>query len=238
MPNHRFEGTAGKLRLPVPRRLRLRAAPQAKRWASRNPAMSYSIRFAVAAFAVAFASAAQSQQQLPVPSVPGHTVEVTPLPSSATAAITELPLEVDMDLAQQFVKIGFGPQVLGKRGFQSTQFLTPILSTRQASQLVQLVPEYGRFNGALAAKALLRFSGRVSSVQFGREGSPVLYIDLPYWTHQREGPVIKAAGIRISEEENGQMIQELKQVFVGDLHADEFSTDQVRKRTVRIWWHH
>jgi hypothetical protein len=30
-PNRRFEGTAGKLRLPVPRPLRGRAAPQAKR---------------------------------------------------------------------------------------------------------------------------------------------------------------------------------------------------------------
>jgi hypothetical protein len=32
--NPRFEGTAGKQGLPVPRRLRRRAAPQAKRWAS------------------------------------------------------------------------------------------------------------------------------------------------------------------------------------------------------------
>ncbi len=34
MPNPRFEGTAGKQGLPVPRRLRRRAAPQAKRWAA------------------------------------------------------------------------------------------------------------------------------------------------------------------------------------------------------------
>ena len=33
-PNRRFEGTAEKLRFSVPRRLRRRAAPQAKRWAS------------------------------------------------------------------------------------------------------------------------------------------------------------------------------------------------------------
>jgi hypothetical protein len=33
-PNPRFEGTAEKLRFSVPRRLRRRAAPQAKRWAS------------------------------------------------------------------------------------------------------------------------------------------------------------------------------------------------------------
>jgi hypothetical protein len=33
-PNPRFEGTAEKLRFSVPRRLRRRAAPQARRWAS------------------------------------------------------------------------------------------------------------------------------------------------------------------------------------------------------------
>jgi hypothetical protein len=199
--------------------------------------MHYLYRFTIAACVNAAAPSAQSQQQ-PVPNVPGYTVEVTQLPSSAAAAITELPLEVDMDLAEKFVKIGFGPQVLGKRGFQSTQFLTPMLSTRQAAQLIQLTPEYGSFNGTLVANALLRFKGRVSSVQFGREGSPVLYIDLPYWTHQREGPVAKGTGARISDEENQQFIQELRKVFVEELHAEEFSTDRINKRTVRIWWHH
>ncbi|MBS1173951.1 MAG: hypothetical protein H6R05_82 [Burkholderiaceae bacterium] len=36
MPNPRFEGTAGKRSLPVPRPLRGRAAPQAERYASRH----------------------------------------------------------------------------------------------------------------------------------------------------------------------------------------------------------
>lgn len=34
--NHRFEGTAEKLRFSVPRRLRRRAAPQAERYATKN----------------------------------------------------------------------------------------------------------------------------------------------------------------------------------------------------------
>jgi hypothetical protein len=203
-----------------------------------NQSMRYLNHAAIAVCAIAVVSTARSQQQPSVPSVPGYTVEVVPLPSSATVAIAELPLEVDIDQAEKFVKIGFGFQVLGKRSFQSTQFLTPTLSTRQASQLVQLVPEYGSFHGDLVAKALLLFTGRVSGVRFGREGSPVLYIDLPYWTHQREGPIAKSAGVRIPEDENRQMIQELRKVFVDKLHAEEFSTDGIGTRTVRIWWHH
>jgi hypothetical protein len=179
---------------------------------------------------------AQSQHSEPQKS-PGYSVDITTLPSSATLGITEIPLEVDMNLAQQFVKIGFGPQILGQRGFQSTQFLTPFLNTRQAAQLVQLVQEYKTFKGADVAKGILRFSGRVSGVEFGREGSPVLYVDLPYWTHQREGPVAKGAGSRISEEDNQHLVDELKKVFVDELLAEEFSVDSINKRTVRIWWH-
>jgi hypothetical protein len=171
--------------------------------------------------------------------IPDQSVEFVPLPPSATAGITEHPLEVEMSLAEQFVKLGFGPQILGQRGFQSTQFLTPPLSTRQASQLVQLVPKYGRyFKGAEVAKGIQRFAGRVSSVQFGREGSPVLYMELPYWTHQREGPLTKVAGQRISDQENQQLVQELRKVFVDELLAEEFSADPINKRTIRIWWHH
>ena len=32
-----------------------------------------------------------------------------------------------MDLAKQFVTIGFGPKVVGKMGFQSTEFLQTII---------------------------------------------------------------------------------------------------------------
>lgn len=200
--------------------------------------MRLQIHVAVALSAAAVATSVQCQQQLPLPNAPGYTIETHRLPSSATATIKELPLEVDMELAKKFVTIGFGPLVLGKQGFQSTQFLTPTLSTRQASELIKLVPEYGSFRGARVADALLRFSHRVSGVQFGREGSPVLYIDLPYWAHQREGPIAKGAAVRISDDDHQKLVQELRQVFVGELHAEEFSTDPIRKRTVRIWWHH
>lgn len=196
------------------------------------------IHVAVALSAAAFSTTVQCQQQLPLPNAPGYTIETHRLPPSATFTIKELPPEVDMELAKKFVTIGFGPLVLGKQGFQSTQFLTPTLSTRQAAELVKLVPEYGRFRGMLVAEALLRFSHRVSGVQFGREGSPVLYIDLPYWTHQQEGPIAKGAGVRISEDDHQKLVQELQQVFVGKLLAKEFSTDPIRTRTIRIWWHH
>jgi hypothetical protein len=167
----------------------------------------------------------------------GFTIKSTQLPSAATLGITEIPLPVDMKLAKQFVSIGFGPQVLGETGFQSTQFLTPTLSTRQASELVLLVPEYGHFKGAAVAKGIQSFAGRVSGVAFGREGSPVLYVHLPYWTQQREGPIPRAAGSKISDQENEQLVKELRKVFADELGAEEFGPDSINSRMIRIWWH-
>ena len=178
----------------------------------------------------------QSEQSDP-PSV-GIRIETTPLPSAAMLRITEIPLPVDMNLAKQFVKLGFGPMILGEVGFQSTEFLTPVLSTRQAAELVLLVPEYGPFKGVAVAKGIESFAGRVSGVAFGRELSPVLYVHLPYWTHQREGPLPRPPGLKISDQENEQLVAELKKVFVDGLGAEEFGPDSIDKRTIRIWWHH
>jgi hypothetical protein len=186
---------------------------------------------AIIGFLVPLVVSAQSQ-----PSA-GARFETTPLPTSAIAGITEIPLSVDMKLAKQFVSIGFGPMVLGETGFQSTQFLTPTLSTRQASELVLLVPEYGHFKGAAVAKGIQGFAGRVSGVAFGREGSPVLYVHLPYFTHQREGPMPRPPGSKISDQENEQLVKELRKVFVEELGAEEFGPDSINPRVIRIWWH-
>ena len=45
------------------------------------------------------------------------------------------------------------------------------------------------------------------------------------------------AGTRISDEENAKLVEELKAVFVGELGAEEFGPDRIRKRSIRIWWH-
>lgn len=177
----------------------------------------------------------QSPQESP-PSA-GVRLETTPLPSAAALGITEIPLPVDMNLAKQFVSIGFGPQILGETHFQSNQFLTPVLNTRQASELVLLIPEYGHFKGADVAKGIQHFGGRVSGVAFGREKSPVLYVHLPYWTHQREGPMPKPLGSKISDQDNEQLVKELRRVFVGELQAEEFGPDTIDPRVIRIWWH-
>lgn len=142
-----------------------------------------------------------------------------------------LPLEVDQQVAETFVRIGFG--LNPDQRFQSTEFLTPRLRTTQAVPLLRMVKEYNEFDGERVAAAIEKLRGRVSGVQFGREGSPVLYIELPYWTHQREETMPAGAGTKISDAENNKLVGELRKVFVDELKADEFSQSG---RRIRIWW--
>lgn len=188
-------------------------------------------------FVVMAAPSTWGQSQPAQLNVPGYTVEVTPLPPGAIPIPTRLPLEVDMEVAETFVRIGFGQHLTGGKSFQSTEFLTPLLSTAQAAHLSEMVPEYRTFRGKPVAEAIRRPAGRVSGVQFGREGPPVVYIELPYWTHQREGPLSAGTGTRISDEENAKFVEELRAIFVGELGAEEFGPDRTRKRLIRIWWH-
>lgn len=168
----------------------------------------------------------------------GYFLEEKPSPAASAASAGEtdgkgliLPLEVDQQVAETFVRIGFG--LNENQRFQSTEFLTPRLRTTQATPLIRLVKEYNEFNGERVAAAVEKLRGRVSGVEFGREGSPVLYIELPYWTHQREETVQTGMGTKITDDESDKVVSELRRVFVTELRADEFS---VSRRRVRIWW--
>jgi site-specific DNA-adenine methylase len=69
-------------------------------------------------------------------------------------------------------------------------------------------------------------------VCFGREGSPVIYIDPPYWTHQASNNNNKI-GRKFTEEERKDMIQQIK-FTLSSLKPDELSVNNFG--TVRAWW--
>ncbi len=161
--------------------------------------------------------------------VPAPAAASAPPPGSPRPPELVLPLEVDPKLAETFVRIGFGID----KGFQSTDFLTPRLRTVQAAPLIKLVRQYNSFEGERVAAAVQQLRGRVSGVEFGRDGSPVLFIELPSWTHQREERLTEGMGTKIPDSENEQLVSELRRTFVTELKASEFS---VRERRVRVWW--
>jgi hypothetical protein len=108
------------------------------------------------------------------------------------------------------------------------------LSTNEAQALVKLI-EYDAFDGIKVAEAIDWFRGKIASWEFGREGSPVLYINLPVWTHQREGASRSKTKSRIEDAENDSLIARFD-ALATTLGASEFGAVDPDKRKLRIFW--
>jgi hypothetical protein len=112
--------------------------------------------------------------------------------------------------AIKFVMLGFGDDF--GLAFRSLNFRTELLNTEQTQVVVRLIKEYGWFKGADVADALAPFKGRVRGYEFGRDGKPVLYINLPPWTHHQEGsyPWVKKPSRRVTVAEKNALVAELR----------------------------
>jgi len=135
--------------------------------------------------------------------------------------------------AVEFVTLGYG-DLLRDRMFRSLHFRTDRLTTRQAQVVLRLIKSHNAFEGEKVAVAIDAFYRRVSWYEFGREASPVLYIELPYTENQIEGQTSHVVGARVVEDLHEALLRELEQTFRA-LNADEFAVDERRHR-VRIWW--
>lgn len=134
----------------------------------------------------------------------------------------------------EFVKLGYGD--MNGKNYRSLNFVTECLETDQITQIIPVVKNYNAFDGAKVADAVGKFRGLVDCYEFGRAGSPILHINIPHWTHQREyyeGPI---KGKKISDTEVEVLINEFKEVFVGRLGADEYGRDSIMERKVYFWW--
>jgi hypothetical protein len=135
--------------------------------------------------------------------------------------------------AVEFVRLGFGNDF--GFDFRSLYFRTEELTTDEAQAVMKLI-NYEDFDGVKVAEAIGQFEGQIAAYEFGREGSPVLYVKLPYWTHQREGSPPRKAGTMIEDAENDLLVAMLEDTFVKTLRASEFGADSTNKRMLRVWW--
>lgn len=131
---------------------------------------------------------------------------------------------------------------------RALEFKTECLSTSLMQRAVRLVPEYNAFDGAKIAEAIEKLRGEIMCWQFGREGSPVIYMQIPYWLsqseracpdlHDKEGAQLceKAADDRrLTQAETADLTKRATALFQS-LHADEMAFDPIAKNTMRIWW--
>lgn len=125
------------------------------------------------------------------------------------------------------VKLGYGDSF--ELLTRSLSFRTEPLSTREAQLVVSLVRSYNAWDGAKVAEVLARFEGRVESWEFGREGSPVLYMNLPFHTKVHT---------KVPAEVHRKTVDDLRRALVDELHADEFGPvyEELGDHSLRAWW--
>ena len=143
------------------------------------------------------------------------------------------PKDTRLQNAIEFVRLGFGDDF--GLGFRSLYFRTEALTTDEAQAIMRLI-NYDDFDGVKVAEAIDQFRGKIVAYEFGREGSPVLYVKLPYWTHQCEGSPKGKAGTRIEDDENCLLVARLEDTLVSKLAASEFGPVIADKRMIRVWW--
>jgi hypothetical protein len=89
-----------------------------------------------------------------------------------------------------FVKLGYGEDY--NLGVRSLDFKTDRMEAKEACEVVKIVKGYNEYNGEKVAQAIRKIAELWPSTfqqvtfSFGRESSPVLYIDFPYWKSQEE----------------------------------------------------
>jgi len=127
----------------------------------------------------------------------------------------------DIERVKQFVILGFDDC--------SIDFKTREMNSKAILEIVKLVKLYNEFNGEKVAKAIEKINEVWNNsyqlgYSFGREGSCVLYIHLPYWKTEIE---------KYTEEERQERIDKSLSILK-EVKPDElWNTD---KSTIRAWW--
>jgi len=86
------------------------------------------------------------------------------------------------------VKLRFG---LDGYDYASIDFKTSALFIDEACELVQMITKYNAYNGEQVAEVIKKIdelwpsTNQHVTFEFGREYSPVLYINFPYWKSKK-----------------------------------------------------
>jgi len=118
-----------------------------------------------------------------------------------------------------------------KSGYEiSTSFLTPPVCPNEINPIIASLIPQNWFDGKRVAKGLKQIEGKIESVNFGTEGSPVLYLQIPQYgcTCQRKCP-------KLTNKQAKKWANTVMNVGKTMMKADEVSYDP-SKRRVRLWW--
>jgi hypothetical protein len=90
------------------------------------------------------------------------------------------------------------------------------------------------FNPTRVAKTIGDIFDDAMHVEFGAEGSPVLYITLPFWSHQRMGTETFGMGEKYTVEQRQESAQRVID-WARSVQADEICTYQYPHTDSPVW---
>jgi hypothetical protein len=115
-----------------------------------------------------------------------------------------------------------------------------------AKEMVKEIKFYNDFDYRKVNAALDKVSDDLMSIKVGRESSPVIYLELPYWESQKYKP--KKENRKLTDAEVQDIYKRVKVAFK-DAKVDEFSSgsfesdtgfdepkDAEHMRHIRLWW--
>lgn len=188
---------------------------------------------AIALLPLLFACEKECPTQVPCPKVAEPVMVADAMGRAA-------PSSDRVEQLKQFVRLGYGDS--HDLEFRVLDFRTEEISTTDMQAILPLVPSYNAFDGNAIAKGIEPLRGQVMGWQFGREGSPAIYVHLPYWLKQQEGNCTPTEGCkdlpndrRLTDAEFKALVAQVKSTFTA-LHADEIGVDTISDHIYRIWW--
>lgn len=133
----------------------------------------------------------------------------------------------------ELVALAYGDMQNPPRACRLLDFKTEGLSSAQhVVEILDVIGGYNRFSAKVVARELLPILPKLTHVAIGREGSPVIYAGIPYWTHQAIEWQGSGMGVRISEEERQSRSRQFLEAM-RRAEADELSDEGY---ALRAWW--
>lgn len=142
-----------------------------------------------------------------------------------------------INVVQQFIRLGFADHLDPDAPFYSGEFLTQELTTTEAQAAMSVLPRINTFVGVQVAGGLDRFRGEVRAWKFGRAGTPVLHVLLPFWTHQvEERHAASPVGAPVQDADHRALIERLQHSLVDELDAFDFERVDETGHVWRARW--
>ncbi len=108
----------------------------------------------------------------------------------------------------------------------------PLKDIDEVKNMIYLIDNYNDFHPDVVASVVEEFIDDVMYLEIGRESSPVIYVYIPFWTHQQIKNRDDSMGRKLTDEEREKITYRVVKAL-RNAKADEVFPERY---WVRAWW--